>query len=492
VSERIARPLVDAAARERIQASLDESLIVEAAAGTGKTTELTKRLVNVLAEGRGRVETVVAVTFTERAAGELKLRLRAELERERERAAEGTARRPNLEASIARLEEARISTIHGFCKDLLQERPVEARVDPRFEVLDETEAQALYSQGFDRWLEAVLANPPEGVRRALRRGGRRRSDESPVGRLRVAGWTLTGWRDLPAPWRRPDFDREMRIDDLVDRVHALAARLGTCSNKGDGLYRKLWRLRRLSDDLAISERVQGRDYDATEAGLAELSENRDFRQPGRGNPRAFGGQDALDELLTAHAELSAVLDEFTRLVNADLAALLQAELRDTTARYEALKQAAGRVDFLDLLLRVRDLIRDDAGVRAELQSRFSHVFVDEFQDTDPLQAEILLLLASADPAVTDWREVAPMPGKCSWSEILSSRSIDFVAPISVSIRSLRSGLGGEASSACTCNELSVNPRSPDSREYCVLVRHPRGCRRASDGVRAPRALPRRD
>jgi ATP-dependent exoDNAse (exonuclease V) beta subunit len=402
---------VDGSERERIRTSLDESLVVEAAAGTGKTTELIRRLVNVLAEGRGKVDTVVAVTFTERAAGDLKLRLRAGLEEERGHAAEGTPRRLHLEESIARLEEARISTIHGFCRDLLQERPVEARVDPRFEVLDDTEAEALYGQAFDRWLESVLEDPPEGVRRALRRGTRRRSDESATDRLRSAGWMLAGWRDLPAPWRRPDLDRAARIDDLVGRIHALAARLQTCSNKGDGLYRKLWRLRRLSDDLAIGERVQGRDHDAVEAALVELAEDRDFRQPGRGNARAFGGQDALDEILAVHAELTARVDEFAVLVNADLAALLHGELRGTIERYEALKQASGRVDFFDLLLRARDLVRDNADVRAELQGRFSHVFVDEFQDTDPLQAEILLLLASADPSIADWREVTPTPGK---------------------------------------------------------------------------------
>jgi ATP-dependent exoDNAse (exonuclease V) beta subunit len=402
---------VDHAERERIRISLDESLIVEAAAGTGKTTELITRLVNVLAEGRGRVDTVVAVTFTERAAGELKLRLRARLEDERGRAAEGTPRRLNLEGSIARLEEARISTIHGFCKDLLQERPVEARVDPRFAVLDETEAEALYGQAFDRWLEPVLDDPPEGVRRALRRGTRRRSDEGADARLRGAGWMLAGWRDLPAPWRRPDFDREARIEDLVGRVHALAGHLRACVNKSDALYRKLWRLRRFSDDLAIGERVQGRDHDAVEGALVELAEDRDFRQPGRGAARAFGGREALDEILAAHADLAAAVEEFATLANADLAALLHAELRGSIERYEALKQAAGRVDFFDLLLRARDLVRDNPDVRAELQGRFSHVFVDEFQDTDPLQAEILLLLASADPTAGDWREVTPSPGK---------------------------------------------------------------------------------
>ena len=75
------------------------------------------------------------------------------------------------------------------------------------------------------------------------------------------------------------------------------------------------------------------------------------------------------------------------------------------------KQRAGGLDFLDLLLVARDLVRDNAAVRAELQRRFSHIFVDEFQDTDPLQAEILLLLAADDPAESDWLEVRPLPGK---------------------------------------------------------------------------------
>ena len=81
------------------------------------------------------------------------------------------------------------------------------------------------------------------------------------------------------------------------------------------------------------------------------------------------------------------------------------------AAYEVLKAKAGRLDFLDLLIKARDLIRDNPAVRGELQRRFSHFFVDEFQDTDPLQAEILLLLAADEPGETDWRAVRPVPGK---------------------------------------------------------------------------------
>src|ERR671936_2716921 len=110
-------PLIDQAERERIRMSLDETLIVEAAAGTGKTSELVARLVNVLAEGRGSVQTIAALTFTEKAAGELKLRLRAGLEDERTRAQHGE-RRARLEDAIAHLEEARVRTILGFCNHL--------------------------------------------------------------------------------------------------------------------------------------------------------------------------------------------------------------------------------------------------------------------------------------------------------------------------------------------------------------------------------------
>ena len=79
--------------------------------------------------------------------------------------------------------------------------------------------------------------------------------------------------------------------------------------------------------------------------------------------------------------------------------------------YEALKQRAGVLDFLDLLLVARDLVRDNADVRADLQHRFSHIFIDEFQDTDPLQAEILLLLSAEHPAEANWENVRPTPGK---------------------------------------------------------------------------------
>ncbi len=112
----------------------------------------------------------------------------------------------------------------------------------------------------------------------------------------------------------------------------------------------------------------------------------------------------LDALRTALAQLRLDAD-------ADLAAALQQELAGAIERYEALKARAGKLDFLDLLLKARDLVKNDAGVRRGFQRRFTHIFVDEFQDTDPLQAELLLLLASENPDTADWHTVKPVPGR---------------------------------------------------------------------------------
>jgi ATP-dependent helicase/nuclease subunit A len=114
--------LADQADREQIATALDDTIIVEAAAGTGKTTELVRRIVRVIQTGRAEVPEIVAVTFTEKAAGELKLRLREALEEARAGSVSGSADRDRVDRALGKLEEAEVSTIHGFCADLLRER----------------------------------------------------------------------------------------------------------------------------------------------------------------------------------------------------------------------------------------------------------------------------------------------------------------------------------------------------------------------------------
>ena len=151
----------------------------------------------MIARGPARIQDIVAVTFTEKAAGELKLRLRTEIERQREVTLAPDVR-SRLRRALQRLEEAHVNTIHGFCADLLRERPVEARVDPQFQMLTEGQAERLHGRAFRAWLQTELADPPEGLRRSLCRPARFGDDDGPIGRLQEAAWGLAGWRDFPA------------------------------------------------------------------------------------------------------------------------------------------------------------------------------------------------------------------------------------------------------------------------------------------------------
>ena len=404
----------DAADRARIASALDETLVVEAAAGTGKTTALVQRMVRVLATGRATMGGLVAVTFTEKAAGELKLRLRQELEAARGDAALPASERAALEDALRSLEEAQIGTIHGFCADLLKEHPVEAKVDPLFVVLTEDQARRRYDEAFAAWFQAALKDMPEGVRRSLRRSSRPGAGgdadaDGPVDRLRAAGWNLTEWRDFPSSWTRPDFARASEIDRLTTCVRLFAEITKKASSVRDPLYLDTAPARRAADELP--RLIEAEDLDGAESLLVDLCRDRDFRRARKGYGPQFAREFSRAATYEAHQELVLQLDIFKRDADADLAALLRDELQGSLDRYRVLKTRRGELDFFDLLHQARDLVRDHDSVRAALQTRCGRIFVDEFQDTDPLQAELLLLLTADDPSERDWRAARPVPGK---------------------------------------------------------------------------------
>jgi ATP-dependent exoDNAse (exonuclease V) beta subunit len=398
----------DEGARRQIRTVLDRSLIVEAAAGTGKTTEMVRRIAAVIERGLTTIDRVVAVTFTRKAAGELKLRLRQELDAARGRADAGA--RARLEEAVAHLEEAHIGTIHSFCGEILRERPVEALVDPAFEELSEVEAPRLYKQVFRRWMQEKLNVASPGLERALSRlASRDWDDRTPMEQLEDAGWKLIEWRDFPGEWRREEFALEREIDELVRGVRLLEAMAGQCRRTNDNLRKSLEPAVSLAQWIARAEDVRERDYYALEGMFIKLL--RDLKGDVRKGSGAYGEGVTREEVLAARDGLTAALESFKQRADADLAGLLQVELTELVPLYDDRKRRAGKLDFLDLLICVRDLVAGNGEVRRYLQERFSHIFVDEFQDTDPLQAEILILLSADDPAQQDWLEVTPAPGK---------------------------------------------------------------------------------
>ena len=398
--------LADVEARRRILTDFGTTLFVEAAAGTGKTSVLVGRIVALICEGVSTLDRIVAVTFTEKAAGEMKLRLRAEIERARNAEDVTPERSERLAKALSHLELARIGTIHAFCGDLLRERPVEAGIDPLFEVAADDQAMDLMDRVFDTWFQNALADPPEGVRRILRR---RSKSQKPRDALRNAATNLAEHRDFPTAWRRDPFNRNSEIDELIRRLTELGELSPKASSTQDNLAQNLNEIKRFIDENARFEMVRGRDYDGLEFSLGDLARRWSWNR--KGLKKTKFGSLSRDEVLAQRDSVKSDLDAFLKRSNADLAPLLQEALQPTLAGYQELKARSGRVDFLDLLIKARDLVRGNPSVREELQKRFTHYFVDEFQDTDPIQAEILLLLAADNPDEINWLNASPICGK---------------------------------------------------------------------------------
>jgi ATP-dependent helicase/nuclease subunit A len=392
--------LADALARERAEHDLDTSFLVEASAGSGKTTLLVARILAWVRSGRARLHEVVAITFTEKAAADLRLRLREAIERARPDAADAAnAEQRRLDEALADLELAPIRTIHAFCGDLLRQRPVEARIDPGFRVADPLETALLLEETWERWLERAAADAPPALQEAIALG-------VPLQSLRELAEALVRERDLlagvPAPVAEAFGELNRAARDRIEEIAAAApARARAASDRLVQYLEELVAWVRHTETLAEAEQIT--------ALLTELP----FRKvTGRGN-QAVWGRETLARARTALTELGEQVATARAVRLHNLAAVLAGWLTGFVAAYRDRLGRLGLLDFHDLLAVTRDLLRDRPDVRRDFQARYRTLLVDEFQDTDPLQLEIAFFLAEdpAGPGAPAWDAVRLEPGR---------------------------------------------------------------------------------
>jgi ATP-dependent exoDNAse (exonuclease V) beta subunit len=340
-------------------------LFVHANAGSGKTRVLVERFVRAVVDDGVPVDRVLAITFTEKAAAELRARVRARF------LALG---RPDAARDA---EAAWISTIHGFCSKLLRRHALAAGIDPEYEVLDETRAARLAIDSFDRALEEFLetsdparldlaaAHTPDRLRRMVTTVHAKR---------RSAGEERPELPEIDPPVVGDE--REELAAALDAALRELALQAG--SPRVDDAIDKLERCRDTLDALAP-------DATGDPALFAEL-------QVKPGNVGALQG--------AAVAEACRALDAWVRACAAQRAygdyVLLRELLRGFASRYADAKEARSALDFEDLELRACALLEENDTVRARYRERFVHLLVDEFQDTNRLQIRLLRLLAGDD------------------------------------------------------------------------------------------------
>jgi ATP-dependent helicase/nuclease subunit A len=395
MAPRKAEPLGDARARELIGTDLDASMLVEAAAGTGKTHSMVSRMVALVASGRARIRTLAAVTFTRKAAAELKSRFEVAVE-EAARGADGEERARLLEARD-RLDQCFVGTIHSFCARLLRERPVEAGVDPSFEEIDDDADRTLREEAFELFANGLYAADPDGLLGRLDGLGVALAD------LRKPFVAFASHPDVEEWPTGPGADADLaRAADAVrsfgshirEILPGLPAEIGT-----DRLMPRYRQIARMLRHLDLSR--------ATE--LAEVLSI--MESPLKATQKWWPSKDMAkrEEALFASNALTVAAPALSsirvRRHEPAMEALHRArEIHDRLRRERAL------ANFADLLLCAARLLRDKPHVREDLAARYTHLLVDEFQDTDPVQAEVMLLLTAADPRETDWRRCVPRPG----------------------------------------------------------------------------------
>ncbi|MEE8363571.1 MAG: UvrD-helicase domain-containing protein [Dehalococcoidia bacterium] len=393
-----ATPLADQAARDAIAGDLGRTLFVEAGAGTGKTTALVMRIVSLVTSGTARLEAMAVITFTRPAAAELREKVREALEERLSRNGVGESELARLEAAIEEIDYAAIQTIDGFALSLLRERPLEAGLPPVIEPRDEIEAALAFDDAWREWLAGALER--DGLGDLLGRAARLGLD-GPVDGAREIAARFHANYDLLEGVRFRETGATPRIasDRLLGAIPRLRELAAYCVNDDDRLMQRLEEVFEFAAEVADADEGD-RPYLWTHAPSLRVS-----------TVGSAANWDEAPEGGKAHVRVRDQLAGLRAIVESELAELRRDVLGELTQQvagfareYAARRREDGLADFHDLLVWACDMLRTSPSARAHFRARYPHVLIDEFQDTDPRQVSLALLLTGPD------EEAVPDPG----------------------------------------------------------------------------------
>ena len=414
--------LPDETERERAVGTFDRNLVVTAGAGTGKTTLLVDRLLQLLLRNPEplRITDIVALTFTNKAANEMKSRLRerlqfylaAKLDLEPANDAAGQAHREiglllkryqlskadldgRVQDALRHMERSEIGTIHSFAATLLRLYPLEAGIDPQFKEDDGTQFERIFDERWDLWLDQELAL-----------GSRHTSD----------------WRKL---LRKLTLDQIKALakslcSETVELQHATANSTHATALK----FFQPWLENLAARATALmksypEDRQNERLIRAAHAVIQEFRREGEIPKNSSSEARSLVAEKSINKDLHGWSDVDAIeAQELVRAarglgrVDSEITALLWELLIPFVEKFREFFVGEGFVSFDGLLIRARNLVRDHPHVRVELKRQFRAILIDEFQDTDPIQYEILLYLAEVpNHSAREWRNVKLTPGK---------------------------------------------------------------------------------
>jgi len=390
----------DFADRDRIRTEVRTNLFVEAGAGTGKTRELVHRVVELVVSGTLEdIRGLAAITFTEKAAGELRDRIRRALE---SAAAGGDSTRAGrARQALEDLDDAAIGTLHGFAMRILSEHPIQAGLPPGFELVDPVVAAVDFDERWSRFVDELFASEPfqPVLRRAFAMKLR-------LENLREVAVELhQHWDRLcpGAPAESPELGRV----DLSSVTEALAECLAAAEacDAGDKLAGRI-----IEDIPPYLTRVRIAADACDEPSLITLLVE---DAPGLAPGQSGGRNQTVDQLRAAMRAADGVLAETAADLRRGVLVPIVDRLGRFTLEGASRRHRDGQLELADLLVHAARVLSEDDEVRAQLGRRWPVVLVDEFQDTDPLQIHIAALLTLDDPTEAPelWEHARCGPGR---------------------------------------------------------------------------------
>ena len=385
--------LIDQSARDAITELLDKTMMVEAGAGSGKTTYLVRRMTALIAEGKAEIGSIAAVTFTRKAAAELKQKFQLALEKSFKTS--DSYKKERIGLALQDLEQGFIGTIHSFCAQLLRERPVEAGIDPAFIEMDETGDGLNSNAAWEVYLSKLLFE-----------------DEKVLSRL---------------------YDMDVTLEELKEAYHMLVLYPEVSVETEDCTPPDTKRAKtEVSNFIAYAEpmlpdSVPEKGCDPVQDQVITLSrmmksldpnEMRDFFRiisPLEGDKKAilnrWPSKEAAREVESILSDLrtSIVLPMLTSWRRYRHSHLMEI-IRPAAELCKQRRTEASMLNFQDLLQLASLLLRDNPEVRKYFKKRFTHLLVDEFQDTDPIQAEVMFYLTGTDTTEKNWQKLKPENG----------------------------------------------------------------------------------
>ena len=376
------REPADAAERARVSGEVRTTMFVEAGAGTGKTRALVERVVELVSGADPMpIDRLAAITFTDKAAAELRNRIRAMLGRQLAEKPEGP-RADLLRRALDGLDAAAISTLHGFARRILAEHAIEAGLPPRFEALDQIASEIDFTERWAQFTDELFDDP--AARWAIEVLDAAGVDLSQLNEVGVA--FNANWDRIRCSAEIPQADT-VDVLDLVAKGHVLSDRRRECSSDDDKALARFGQL-----DEFVKRLAAARD-DAQRVAVLTDAEDPAVGVPKIGTVGSKNNWFDIAGLRAGFRELRELCTQVAATALSDAIALICDRIARFTLNAADERHAAGRLEFHDLLVRARDLLRNSEPARTSLHRRYQQILLDESQDTDPIQIEMATLIS---------------------------------------------------------------------------------------------------